>query len=407
MTYTVRALTLSQGDAIKAEMAKIGVGAAGIQQMINKGQFFLLRADGLSPVAANILKQDMLSRGGEVAVHTQVIVHRIDKSSVLLMGTLAQYRALLPKLRMQQFGLPQLAAEIEAVLKTQTEKRRWLVPYAGGQLELGNRTLVMGIVNVTPDSFSDGGNFFDPEKAIAHGLELAAQGVDILDVGGESTRPGAELVTAEQEMERVLPVIRGLREKTDLPISIDTYKPEVALAALQAGAHILNDVWGMQWSEDKEHAMAKVAAQSGAPIVVMHNQIGTEYQDLMGDICNFFQKTIEIGVAQGMKREQFILDPGIGFGKTPEQNLEVMARMKELTCFGLPILLGTSRKSMISYCLSGDNTTPIADRIFGTAATVALGIQNGADIIRIHDGKEMLQVVKVADKIVRRELGRE
>lgn len=402
MTYTVRALALCGGKVLEKEMMSLGVSSQAIVHMAEKGQFFLVRAEGLSPVAANILKQDMLSRGGEAAVHAGVIVHRVEKSGVLLMGTLAQYRELVVKLKQQQFGLPRLAEEIQAVLNSQTTPGDRLVFYEGGSLELGKRTLVMGIVNVTPDSFSDGGNFFDAEKAIAHGLALEADGADILDIGGESTRPGAALVTAEEEMARVLPVIEGLKDKTNLPLSIDTYKPDVARAALAAGAHILNDVWGMQWEGDPYHEMAAIAAEYGAPIIVMHNQMGTTYKDLMGDMIDFFQRSIEIGLKMGMKQEQIILDPGIGFGKTPEQNLEVLARMKELTSLGCPLLLGTSRKSVISYCLTGDNTAPIQERIFGTAATVALGIQNGADIIRVHDVKEMRQVVKVTDKIVRR-----
>ncbi|MCI8335822.1 MAG: dihydropteroate synthase [Peptococcaceae bacterium] len=402
MTYRVRALSLSGGPSLRKEMAALGVSHQAIPHMADKGQFFLLRAEGLSPVAANILKQDMLSRGGEAAVHAGVIVHQVEKSGVLLMGTLPQYTALIEKLKQQQFGLPRLAEEIQTVLKNQVMLREWQVPYSGGCLELGKRTLVMGIVNVTPDSFSDGGDFFDVERAIQHGLELAAAGADILDIGGESTRPGAALVTAEEELARVLPVIQGLRGKTTVPISIDTYKPEVARAALLAGAHILNDVWGMQWEGDSQHEMAAVASEFAAPIVVMHNQTGTDYQDIMGDMIDFFQRSIDIGLNQGMKREQIILDPGIGFGKTPEQNLEVLARMKELTALGCPLLLGVSRKSMISYCLTGDNTAPIQERIFGTAAAVTLGIQNGADIIRVHDVTEMLQAVKVTDKIVRK-----
>lgn len=402
MAYTVRAFSLWGEKALEKEMTALGVSPQAIAHMAAKGRFFLVRADGLSPVAANILKQDMLSRGGEVAVHAGVIVHRVEKTGVLLMGTLAQYRELITKLEKQQFGLPRLAEEIGAVLAAQMRTGVRTIPYDGGNLELGKRTLVMGIVNVTPDSFSDGGNFFDAEKAIAHGFALAAAGADILDVGGESTRPGAALVTAEEELARVLPVISGLKEQTALPISIDTYKPQVARAALLGGAHILNDVWGMQWEGDPTHEMAAVAAEYGAPIIVMHNQKGTEYKDLIGDMIDFFSRSIDIGLAQGMKQEQIILDPGIGFGKTPEQNLEVLARMKELTALGCPLLLGTSRKSVISYCLTGDNTAPIQDRIFGTAATVALGIQNGADIIRVHDVKEMLQTVKITDKIVRR-----
>ena len=402
MAYTVRVFSLWGEEALEKEMTALGVSPQAIAHMVAKGRFFLVRADGLSPVAANILKQDMLSRGGEAAVHAGVIVHQVDKTGTLLMGTLAQYRELITKLKKQQFGLPRLAAEIETALAAQMRTGVRTIPYDGGNLELGKRTLVMGIVNVTPDSFSDGGNFFDVEKAIAHGLSLAAAGADILDVGGESTRPGAALVTAEEEMARVLPVIQGLKKQTDLPISIDTYKPQVALAALLEGAHILNDVWGMQWEGDPNHEMAAVAAEYGAPIIVMHNQIGTAYKDLMGDMIDFFSRSIDIGLARGMKQEQIILDPGIGFGKTPEQNLEVLARMKELTALGCPLLLGTSRKSVVSYCLTGDNTAPMEDRVFGTAATVALGIQNGADIVRVHDVKEMLQTVKITDKIVGR-----
>lgn len=402
MAYTVRVLSLAGEDGLTKEMQHLGVSPLAIAHMAAKGQFFLVRAEGLSPAAANILKQEMLSRGGEAAVHAGVIVHRVDKTGVLLMGTLVQYEELIGKLRQQQFGLPRLAEEIQAVLDSQTLSCHRKISYPGGSLVLGERTLVMGIVNVTPDSFSDGGQFFDENAAIAHGLALAADGADILDIGGESTRPGAALVTAEEEMARVLPVIRGLKDKTNLPLSIDTYKPEVARVALAAGAHILNDVWGMQWEGDPGHEMAAVAAEFAAPIIVMHNQKGTDYHDLMGDMIEFFQRSIEIGLKMGMQQEQIILDPGIGFGKTPEQNLEVLGRMKELTSLGCPLLLGTSRKSVISYCLTGDNTAPIQERIFGTAATVALGIRNGADIIRIHDVKEMRQVVKVTDKIVRR-----
>ena len=402
LAYTVRVLSTTGEAALTKEMQQLGVSPLAIAHMAAKGQFFLVRAEGLSPVAANILKQEMLSRGGEVAVHAGVIVHKVEKTGVLLMGTLVQYEGLLAKLKRQQFGLPQLAEEIQAALDSRRSSGYRQVTYAGGSLELGKRTLVMGIVNVTPDSFSDGGNFFDPEKAIAHGLALAAAGADILDIGGESTRPGAALVSAEEELDRVLPVIRGLKEKTDLPLSIDTYKPVVARAALAAGVHILNDVWGMQWEGDPDHEMAAIAAEFAAPIIVMHNQKGTTYQDIMGDMIDFFQRSIDIGLARGMKKEQIILDPGIGFGKTPEQNLEALDRLRELTSLGCSILLGTSRKSVISYCLKGDNTAPIQERIFGTAATVALGIQKGADIIRVHDVAEMGQVVKVTDKIVRR-----
>lgn len=402
LAYTVRALALWGEQGLEKEMISLGVSPQAIHHMADKGKFFLLRADGLSPVAANILKQEMLSCGGEAAVHAGVIVHKVEQSGVLLMGTLLQYERLTEKLCRQQFGLPRLAEEIRTVLAYKTVTRGRTIAYPGGSLRLGERTLLMGIVNVTPDSFSDGGQFYTAANAMDHGMALAAVGADLLDIGGESTRPGAAWVSAEEEMERILPVIAGLTAKTHIPISVDTYKPSVARAALEAGAHILNDVWGMQWEGDPAHEMAAIAGEYGVPIIIMHNQTGTEYKNLLGDMIDFFQRSIEIGLSHGVAREQMILDPGIGFGKTPEQNMEVLARMEELTSLGLPLLLGVSRKSVISYCQQGDNGVPVEERTFGTAAAVTLGIQKGADILRIHDVGALSQAVQVADCILRR-----
>jgi dihydropteroate synthase len=261
-------------------------------------------------------------------------------------------------------------------------------------LEIGKRTYIMGILNMTPDSFSDGGKYNTLEKGIERALQMIEEGADIIDVGGESTRPGYTPVDEEEEIRRVIPVIERLSKISDVIISVDTMKANVALRALEAGAHIVNDVWGLQ----KDPKMAEVVAKYKAGVVMMHNSILAEYDDVVKSIIEFLKKSIEIAEKAGIERNQMIVDPGIGFGKTLEHNLEVMNRLEELKILGLPVLLGTSRKSMIGKVLNVD----VEDRLEGTAATVAVGIVKGVDIIRVHDVKEMSRVAKMTDAMVRR-----
>lgn len=260
--------------------------------------------------------------------------------------------------------------------------------------ELGKRTYIMGIVNVTPDSFSDGGRFTKVDKAVEHGLELIGQGADIIDIGGESTRPGSQEVGKEEELLRILPVVEKLNELTPIPVSVDTYKAEVAERCLEAGASVINDIWGLQ----REPEIARVAAHFGAPVVVMHNQQGSVYsQDIMTSMIEFFEKSLEIAFKAGISQDGIILDPGIGFGKTVEQNIAVLGRLSELKVLGYPILLGTSRKSTIGRILD----LPPEQRVEGTLATTVLGIQQGVDIIRVHDVIQNRRAALVADAIVR------
>lgn len=258
----------------------------------------------------------------------------------------------------------------------------------------GTRTYMMGILNVTPDSFSDGGEFVNGDAAINHAKEMIAEGADIIDIGGESTRPGSTEVGADDEIKRVLPVVERLAVETDVTISVDTYKAHVAEKVLEAGAHIINDVWGLQRDPD----IASVISKYDVPVVMMHNQRGTEYtKDIMKAICDFFRVSIEIALKAGIKKENIILDPGIGFGKTSEQNMIVMSRLGELNDLGYPILLGTSRKSMIGKILD----LPPKERVEGTVATTVMGIIQGVDIVRVHDIKENLRAAKVTDAMVR------
>lgn len=262
------------------------------------------------------------------------------------------------------------------------------------QLSIGESTLIMGILNVTPDSFSDGGDFIDIDAAVAHARQMVAEGADIIDIGGESTRPGSAEVDEAEELRRVIPVIERLSKEIDIPISIDTYKSGVAEKAIEAGAVMLNDVWGMQ----KDPRMAEVAARHEVPIVLMHNHLGTEYSnDIMEEISMFLRRSIEMGIEAGIKLENMILDPGIGFGKTAEQNVVVMARLGELNDLGCPILLGTSRKSFIGKILDLEPK----DRVEGTVATTVMGIMQGVDIVRVHDVMENLRAAKVTDAVVR------
>ncbi len=261
------------------------------------------------------------------------------------------------------------------------------------ELRWGKKTFLMGVVNMTPDSFSGDGLAGQPDKAAALAKAFAADGADILDVGGESTRPGASPVSEGEERSRILPAIRLLRKTTDLPISVDTYHHAVAEKALAAGASMMNDVWGLK----AEPRLADLAARAAVPLVLMHNQRGAEYKDLIGDILESLRRSIETAQGHGVPPENIIIDPGIGFGKTAEQNLEVLRRLEEFKMLGKPILVGTSRKSTIGLVLD----LPIGERLEGTAATVAIAIAKGADLVRVHEVKEMARVARMSDAIVR------
>ncbi|MGD6903156.1 dihydropteroate synthase [Bacillus infantis] len=260
------------------------------------------------------------------------------------------------------------------------------------ELDYGKKTLVMGILNATPDSFSDGGKYFDADKAAKHALEMAANGADIIDIGGESTRPGFDEVSAEEELERVIPVIRAVAKEVPLPISIDTYKAGVAEEAINAGAHIINDVWGAK----KDPKMAETAARLGVPIILMHNRTNRDYSAFVRDVLNDLYESIHIARNAGVKEENIILDPGIGFAKNLPYNLEMMRNLDTITSLGYPVLLGTSRKTFIGTILD----LPVEERVEGTGATVCYGIQKGCQIIRIHDVKEMSRMAKMMDAMM-------
>lgn len=401
MDYNPRLLTVGGEEAARAELAGLGCDPAGVNIMSVKAVLRTVKLEKVPAKAANLLKQTFLAKGGEVAVARGTADLSIVETDVIIAATLKQYRQALGQLKLQPWGLPRLAAAVEATLAAAEAfpARRYAWP--GRELVIRpGRTLIMGILNITPDSFSDGGRFLNADAALRQSEAMAAAGADIIDIGAESTRPyGSVAIGAEEEMARLLPVVEKVLAAVPLPVSVDTYKAAVADAALGLGAHIINDVWGLQ----RDPEMAAVAVRHGAPVVVMHNQEGTAYAgDIMGHICAFLRRSVANGVAAGIPAANIIVDPGIGFGKTPAHNLTVMNRLAELKSLGCPILLGASRKRFIGEALGG---LPADDRLEGTAATVAFGIMRGANIVRVHDVKEMARVARVTDAMLAEEMG--
>jgi dihydropteroate synthase len=382
------------------EMKQIGCDRAGIEIMLPKAVHRAVKLTGLRPIAANIIKQEMLSFGGDAVTNYGSLNNSVKTTDVLLLGTERQIWQLIIKLKDHQFGLPRLADEIDRALRNYEATPK---PLKLGKttLDFGLRTFVMGILNVTPDSFSDGGRFADPAAAIEQGVQMAGAGADIIDVGGESTRPGAKTVPARTEIGRVVPVIKALA-KRQIAVSIDTRKAAVAAAALQAGAVMVNDVSGLR----HDRAMAGLIARKRVPVCLMHMR-GTprsmqkklSYSDLMGEIVNSLAESLVIATNAGILHEKIILDPGIGFGKTVDHNLEILRRLKELKVLGCPLLIGPSRKSVIGQVLG----LPVSERVEGTAAAAAIAIANGADIIRVHDVREIVRVARMTDSIIRRQ----
>ena len=418
--FNVRALFVPTAADLAREVARIESFPERVAATVPKGSMVVLHAAGLRSTASMILKQELLALDADCVISPGVYLGDGETNTdAVVMATARQYARLTPRLRQFPIGdLPGLADEIEQALAAYVGKPEPILT-AEHALGWGERSYVMGIINVTPDSFSGDGLLKEArpaspssvEAALAQARAFLEAGADMLDVGGESTRPGSAPVSPEEERARVVPVIAALKHELGALISVDTYRAEVAVAALDAGAEIVNDVWGLRkpgggWNE----ALARVVAERGAALVLMHNRrapattgaIGGHYRevayaDLMGEIIRELRESLAFAETHGIPSSRIIIDPGIGFGKTPTQNVEVLRRLSELRAIGRPILLGTSRKSFIGRAL---NASP-DERVEGTAATVALGIQAGADIVRVHDVAPMVKVARMADAIVR------
>jgi len=396
--WFLRDLQVNSPSAALAVLDEIKVDACGIEAMLPKMGHLNIRIEGVSCRAANIIKQEMLAVGGDAAVARGTVACSIPATDVILMGTPKQLRKFAEKITRQPFGLALLAVSVARFLEN-INNQSLVLKTARRDIALGDRTLIMGIVNVTPDSFSDGGRYLATDQAIAHALRLVDEGADILDFGGESSRPGALPVSPEEELARLIPVMEAVAKRVDTPLSVDTTKAAVARAALDAGAEIVNDISSMRF-DDK---MPAVIAGKGAAVVLMHMR-GTprdmqagdlNYASLWGEILRFLEKRIDAAQKDGIGERQIVVDPGLGFGKSAEDNLKILRELRECRILGVPVLVGPSRKAFIGRITGG---TP-AERTEGTAAAVTAAIMNGADIVRVHDVGIMKKAAAVADAV--------
>lgn len=392
----IRCLHIMNANEAIQQMKKVGVDPTGVKLMAGKTLHFNLRIEGIDPRTANLLKQEMLSVGGDAALDRRGLDCSAPSTDAILIGTQKQFEKLTSKLE-QYPALQPLGHSLKETLKN-ISKTHYTIRCRKKTFKLGKQTLLMGVLNVTPDSFSDGGLFFDREKAIAQGLKMVEEGADLIDIGGESTKPGSKPLGLEEELRRVIPVIEALVKEVDVPISIDTYKSTVAKKAIEAGAQMINDISGLHFDPDLAH----VASKEDVPLILMHirgtpetMQKDVHYESLLSEILQYLRGSIQRAESAGLDPEQIVIDPGIGFGKTLEDNLLIIKNLQELRILGKPILLGTSRKSFIGKILNTD----VTERLEGTLSSIAIGVLNGAHIIRCHDVLEAKKAISVADAI--------
>jgi dihydropteroate synthase len=397
---TMRALYIKTVEDAVRELNRIGADEYSVDIMAPKTLGRTIKLEDVSSPAANILKQEMLSLGGDAAVARDVITGKAKTSSVLLMGTLKQLRNLVEKISRQPFGLAAISLRLSVLLDDIQSPPDLIVDCRGHILDLGSRTHIMGILNVTPDSFSDGGRFLDARQAAERAGQMVEEGADIIDIGGESTRPGSLGITADEELARIMPVLEKIVSGLGVPVSVDTCKGMVARAALEAGAHLINDISGL--AHDPE--MASIASRYEAPLVLMHikgrprdMQDNPAYHDLISEIYASLEKSVEKARQAGIDKEHLIVDPGIGFGKTAQHNLEILSHLQEFASLGYPLLLGISRKNFIGKTLD----LPVGDRLEGSLAAAAVAILHGAHILRVHDVQASVRVARMVDAIGR------
>ena len=397
MAWSVRLLAVRSLAEAERELAAINVDPFNIRNMAPKMVHRLLFLEGINPREGSLLKQEMLALGGDAAISGAL--EGDTAGSVILMGTERQLRKLCARLAEHPFGLPSLAADMKRALEIEANPPdAWAI--GKRTLDLGSRPCVMGILNVTPDSFSDGNEHYSVEKAVERAFRMEDEGADIIDIGGESTRPFARPVDEAEELDRVIPVIEKIAGRLKIPVSIDTYKSAVAEKALAAGAEIVNDISALGFDD----RMAEVVAAAGAGLVLMHTrarpsimQKETEYGAIISEIAAALRQAVVRAEAAAIARERIVIDPGIGFGKSDAGNVEILRRLAEFRAIGCPILIGTSRKSFIGRLLGRET----GERLFGTAATMAVALANGASIFRVHDVREMRDVLDMTMALCR------
>ncbi len=381
---------------VTEEFKKIKVAKEGIDIMMPKTTFFTIKLENVPIKDAIILKQESLSCGCDAALAWNVVSLKTEATDALVFGSGKELEILVSKMRKQPFNGKKISEEIEKAIYN-FQKNDYVIKTRTMNLKVPPKK-IMGILNVTPDSFYDGGKYFDIEHAVTRAQEIEKEGADILDIGAESTRPYSEPLSLEEELNRILPVLEAVKDKVRIPISIDTYKWQVAEKALQNGAEIINDIYGL--SDEK---MVKVIKDYGAGAVIMHMkgtpktmQDNPEYIDPISEIYDFLNQRSNNAVLNGIDPEKIIVDPGIGFGKKVVHNLTIINRLQDFRSLGYPILIGTSRKGFIGK-ITGEK---VENRILGSIATILIALQNGASIIRVHDVKETKEILKVYESVI-------
>jgi dihydropteroate synthase len=382
--FAARVLDWETPAEVARELEATDSDPEGVGIMARKGRIYPIRLDAVSLKAAPLLKQEILAVGGDSAHARGIADHTASSTAVVLIATWGQYQHLLPKLRRQPFRLKELADEVEGALHAATARGPRTVRGAHRTIPLGDRPRVLGVVNVTPDSFSDGGRFLDPAAAVAQAERLVREGADAIDLGGESTRPGAEPVSPEAEWARVGPVLGRLAGSLEVPISVDTRQAEVAAKAVDAGADLVNDVEGL-----RSEAMRRVVARTGSAAIVMHMrgeprtmQQDVGYGDLRGEVFRNLQEATDRAIGEGIGPERLLVDPGLGFGKSPAQSLELLLHLAELRSLGFPVVVGASRKSFLGWALGEASPD---ERLEAGLAAAVLAAERGADWVRTHD----------------------
>lgn len=400
MRYTIRALDIKSRQEGLSEFEKIGSTLPGQKIMVDKIFPLSIKVKGLKPMAINILKQEMLARDGDVVTSRNILLEKEGTEDVIIEGTYKSFEGLVEKLKIQPFGLKDLSLDLDKFLKDHRKKQEGLKFKIGSRsFTAGSPPLIMGILNVTPDSFFDGGRYDEPEKAESKIKEMVDAGVDIIDVGGMSSRPGSKPVSPAEESKRVIPVIKFIKKNFDVLISIDTYRSQVASEAVAAGVHMVNDI--SAFTMDKK--MASAAASAGTTVVLMHMQGKPEvmqddpqYEDVVDEIYEYLDARAAYARKAGIAGDKIIIDPGIGFGKTLEHNLAILNKIREFTYMGYPVLVGASRKSFIGKILGLETD----DRLEGSLAVAVWSTINGASILRVHDVAETARAVKTASSII-------
>ena len=400
MKYKIRALDIKNRAEGMSEFEKIGSTVAGQKIMVEKLFPLAVKVKGLKVLAINILKQEMLARGGDVVTSRDTLLETKGTTDVIIEGQKKSFESLIPKLRMQPFGLADLAGELEVFLRDYKNNRNKKSFSIGNKkFDLISDTLVMGIINVTPDSFFDGGKYNHKDQAVKRVSEMIADGADIIDIGGLSSRPGSKPVSLEEELKRTIPVVRSVSNNFDTLISIDTYRSEIALEAISAGAHMVNDI--SAFNMDKN--MAGVVANKGASVILMHMQGKPEdmqknpqYENVIDEIYEYLDGKASDAIDAGISPDKIVLDPGIGFGKTLDHNLSILNKISEFRYMRYPIMMGASRKSFIGAILD----LPVEDRLEGSLAAAVWSVINGANILRVHDVAETVRSVKIARNIM-------